>query len=118
MGKTPQRFEFQPSQGPIRMIPSPENDLPLYDPDQHDTYTLDIVARITGISTQTIIHYQEHGLVHPVGKSGEFDDDAVHTLRRIEHLRQTCEANLSGLRLILGLMDEVERLKTSLRTGR
>ncbi len=91
------------------------NDLPLYDPDEHGTYSLEIVAKITGVSSQTIILYQENGLLP---SSVELDDEAVHTLRRIEHLRQTCEANLSGLKLILDLMDQIERLQIQLRTRR
>ena len=90
------------------------NDLPLYEPDADATYQLDIVAKLTGISSQTILHYQEQGLIR--GK--DLDDEAVHTLRRIEHLKQTCEANLSGLKLILDLMNEVEQLKTALRARR
>ncbi len=97
------------------MNPSSENDLPLYDPEEHSTYSLEIVARITGVSSQAILHYQEHGLIRPIEETGDFDDEAVHTLRQIEHLRQTCEANLSGLKLILNLMDEVDRLKGELR---
>lgn len=90
------------------------NDLPLYEPDADATYQLDIVAKLTGISSQTILHYQEHGLI----RGSDLDDEAVHTLRRIEHLKQTCEANLSGLKLILDLMDEVEQLKAALRARR
>ena len=90
------------------------HDLPLYEPDADATYQLDIVAKLTGISSQTILHYQEQGLI----RGAELDDEAVHTLRRIEHLKQTCEANLSGLKLILDLMKEVEELKSALRTRR
>ena len=36
----------------------------------------------------------------------------------IEHLRQNCEANLSGIKLILDLMEVVDRLKDSLRSRR
>jgi DNA-binding transcriptional MerR regulator len=90
------------------------NDLPLYEPDADATYQLDIVAELTGLSTQTILHYQELGLI----RSMDLDDEAVHTLRRIEQLKQTCEANLSGLKLILDLMNEVEQLKAALRARR
>jgi DNA-binding transcriptional MerR regulator len=93
---------------------NPENDLPLYDPDEQATYTLETVAEITGVSSQTILHYQEHGLL----RSSGFDDEAVHTLRRIDYLRSTCETNISGLRLILDLLDQVERLQTELRARR
>lgn len=87
------------------------SELPLYEPDADATYQLDIVAKLTGISSQTIIRYQEQGLI----RRADLDDDAVRTLRRIEHLRQTCEANVSGLKLILDLTEQVERLKAELR---
>lgn len=87
------------------------SELPLYEPDTDATYQLDIVAKLTGISSETIVHYQEQGLI----RRANLDDDAVRTLRRIEHLRQTCEANVSGLKLILQLMDQVEHLKSELR---
>lgn len=93
------------------MKPSSDKDLPFYDAEEQATYSLDIVAELTGISSHTIVHYQEQGLI----RANDLDDEAVHTLRRIEHLRSTCETNDSGLRLILGLMDEVDRLKAALR---
>jgi hypothetical protein len=39
-------------------------------------------------------------------------------LRRIHHLQGDLGFNESGLRLILNLMDEVERLRTELRARR
>jgi len=95
-----------------------KTDLPLYEPDADATYRLEIVAQLTGISSQTILHYQESGLIQPHGAPDEFDDEALHTLRRIEHLRTTCEANLSGLKLILSLMDQIELLQSELRARR
>jgi DNA-binding transcriptional MerR regulator len=89
--------------------------LPLYEPDAEATYQLDLVAQLTGIASQTIVHYREHGLIQPVDGSDSFDDEAIHTLRRIEHLRTTCDANLAGLKLILNLMNQVEQLKSELR---
>ena len=97
---------------------SPGNDLPLYEPDEHATYSLEIVAKITGVDTETILRYQAQGLLEPVADSTTFDDESVHTLRRIEHLRRRFETNLSGVRLMLNLMDEIDRLKTSLRASR
>ncbi|MFA6545852.1 MAG: MerR family transcriptional regulator [Limisphaerales bacterium] len=98
-----------------------ENDppgLPLFEPDMDATYTIETVASLTGATSQTILHYQERGLISPVAGPGQFDDEALRTLRRIEHLRSTCEVNESGLKLILGLMDEVERLRAELRVRR
>ena len=73
-------------------------------------YTLDILAEITGVSTQTLVQYQEHGLVRP-----EFDDETIRVLRRIEHLRESCEVNLAGLKLLTSLLEEVEQLREELR---
>jgi DNA-binding transcriptional MerR regulator len=88
--------------------------LPLYEPDEQAAYTLDVVAQITGISSQTIIRYQEQGLL----PTGRLNDETVRILRRIHHLQGDLGFNESGLRLILNLMDEVERLRSELRTRR
>ncbi len=90
--------------------------LPLFEPDVDATYTLEAVVRLTGVSSQTILHYQERGLITPV--AGQFDEETLRTLRRIEHLRSTCAVNESGLKLILDLMGEVERLRAELSTRR
>ena len=95
------------------MSPPPAND-----PDEQPAYTLDIVAELTGVSSKTIVLYQEQGLINPAAPTGDFDDETVHTLRRIEHLRRTSEANLTGIKFILDLLDEVERLKSTLRARR
>jgi len=77
------------------------------------TYSLEILAETTGVSTQMIVQYQEHGIIHQ-----DFDDDTVRTLRRIEALRESCEMNLSGLKLLTQLLDEVEQLRQELRARR
>jgi len=79
----------------------------------NEAYTLEVLAEITGIESHTLIRYQEHGIIRP-----DFDDDTVRHLRRIEHLRETCEMNLEGVKLLTELLDEVERLREELRTRR
>ncbi|WP_395750877.1 chaperone modulator CbpM [Prosthecobacter sp.] len=76
-------------------------------------YTLEILSETTGVSTQTIVTYQEHGIIRP-----QYNDETVRALRRIEHLRETCEMNLNGLKLLTQLLDEVEQLRQELRTKR
>lgn len=92
----------------------PENEVPLYEPEEQTSYSLEMVAEITGVSSQTILHYQENGLL----RSTTFDDEAVHTLRRIDYLSTLCETNLTGLKLILDLVDQVEHLQAELRAKR
>ena len=77
------------------------------------TYSLEILAETTGVSTQLIVQYQEHGIISP-----QFDDETVRTLRRIEALRESCEMNLRGLKLLTQLLDEVEQLRQELRAKR
>ncbi len=78
-----------------------------------ETYTLEVLAQMTGLSTQVLVSYQEHGIIQP-----QYDDDTVRRLRRIEHLRESCEMNLEGLRLMSRLLDEVEHLREELRLRR
>ena len=81
------------------------------DPHATSGYTLEILTQITGVSRQVLIQYQEHDIIRP-----GFDDETVRTLRRLEHLRETCEMNLTGLRLVAELLEEVERLRQERRT--
>lgn len=74
-------------------------------------YSLDVIAELAGTDTQTVLHYQEIGLLFPTSDTAAFDDEGLRRLRRIEHLRATCEVNPTGLKLILSLLDEVERLQ-------
>ncbi len=74
------------------------------------------------MTSKTILHYREQGLITLITdhESGAqcLDDAALRTLRRIEHLRTYCEMNDSGLRLVVGLLEEVERLESDLKTRR
>ena len=84
-------------------------------------HTLEVVVGLTGLSPQSILHYQEQGLIAPVfvrEGAGRFDDEALRTLRRIEHLRAHYEMSLRGLRLTLRLLQEVEQLEAALRARR
>jgi len=82
-------------------------------------YTLEILAGITGASVETILQYQEHGIIRPVTAGAPvFDDEAVRTLRRLEHLRDICGMNLAGLKLLASLLEEVEHLRVEVRALR
>lgn len=82
--------------------------------DEDDIYTLEVIARISGVDAGTILHYQELGFIRPVEDSRQqYDDETLLTLRRIAHLRETCGVNEAGLRLILGLMADLEQLRSA-----
>lgn len=90
-------------------------------PPSEASYSLEIVARLSGLDAGTILSYAEQGLIHPSPGTDEgeaFDDETLRTLGQIEHLRQACGVNEAGLRLILTLMAEMERLRDELRRRR
>lgn len=95
--------------------------LPIVDLDLDTVYSLEAFAEVAGIATQTILLYQEEGLLSPKHITDTpvcFNDEALRTVRRIEHLRGAYEMNLAGIKLTLDLLNEVERLQQDLRLRR
>ena len=96
--------------------------LPVFELNVEATYSLDVIAELSGVSAQTILQYSERGLISPVAETGsqgfQFDEETLRTLRRIEQLSTSCEMNMEGLKLMLELMDEVEQLREDLRSRR
>ncbi|MDB6134523.1 MAG: MerR family regulatory protein [Verrucomicrobiales bacterium] len=87
-------------------------------------FSLEVFASLAGVSTRTVLHYQEQGFIRPASlpapepaapEKQRFDTESLRQLRRIEHLRETCGMNDSGLRLILSLLHEVEQLRQERR---
>jgi DNA-binding transcriptional MerR regulator len=81
-------------------------------------YSFEKVASITGVSRTTIIEYCETGLL-PVEvaqvETTEFDDAMINLIRRVEALRTVHGLNHTGIRMILKLTDEVEKLRQELK---
>lgn len=94
-------------------------DLPVYGEEPDTYYSLEVFAELAGVDAGTVLHYQERGLLRSVSREASaaaaFDAEALRQLRRIEHLRATCEMNEAGLKLILSLLEEVERLREERR---
>ena len=92
---------------------------PVFEPTPDAVYPIETVAEMVCISHSNILVYCEEGLLAPVGDAGDagyyFNDEAIRLLRRIESLRRVCGENLAGVRLILELMQEVDRLESEIR---
>lgn len=86
-----------------------------FSPDPDTVYSIDAVAHLAGISRHDVVAYCKHGLVSPLVDpeygGWYFDDDGLTTLKRIEYLRDQCGVNFTGIKIILELMQEVERLR-------
>lgn len=90
-------------------------------PDPHHTHTLEVVVRMTGSSRRKIVFYCRKGVIAPVcedEREWRFDEESVMRLRHIEVLRQQHRMNWAAIQTIIGLLDEVERLRAELRFRR
>ncbi|MEI9898111.1 MAG: MerR family transcriptional regulator [Chthoniobacter sp.] len=91
----------------------------LWEPEPDALYTLEHVAQLAGVPRRRIVLYARHGLMMPATESGAvgwyFTAEAVRTLLRIERLRALHRLDLPSVRLVLELIDEVERLRAALR---
>jgi DNA-binding transcriptional MerR regulator len=90
----------------------------LFQPKPNVLYSLDVTAHLAGISRRSILIYCRAGLVRPVIHPPygvmEFAEEAIYTLRRIEHLRTVDGLDLAWIKTIFDLLDEVEHLRNEL----
>ena len=93
--------------------------LQVLEPGVQTVYTIDVAARLAQVPRRLIVLYYKHGLVEsvtdPTGDGWYFDDEAIRIVRRIEYFRSVCGMNLAGIKLVMALTDEVERLRAELR---
>jgi DNA-binding transcriptional MerR regulator len=93
--------------------------LELFQPKPGVLYSLDATAHLAGIPRRSILIYCRAGLVRPVVQPPygvmEFTEEAIYTMRRVEHLRTVHGLDLAWLKTMFDLLDEVERLRAELR---
>jgi DNA-binding transcriptional MerR regulator len=89
-----------------------------FEPPWNAVYTIETTAQFVGLPRRTIAVCCKHGLVasaiHPAN-GYYFDQRAIHTLRRIESLRNVCGNDFPAIKIILDLMSQLERLQTKVR---
>ena len=69
-------------------------------------YSIGVVARMLGITSQTIRLYERHGLLSPLRTPGNtrlYTDDDVEALQMIQRLTQEMNVNLAGVEIIIRL---------------
>ena len=104
-----------------RKVPEspPRRSLELFQPEPGVLYGLEATARLVGIPRRSILIYCRAGLVRPVVQPPygvmEFTEEAIYTLRRVEYLRTVHGLDLTWIKTIFNLLDEVERLRAELR---
>ena len=91
----------------------------LFQPKPNILYSLDEAAHLAGVPRRSILIYCRAGLIRPVVQPPygvmEFTEEAIYTMRRIEHLRTVHGLDLAWIKVIFDLLDEVEHLRAELR---
>lgn len=76
-------------------------------------YIISVAAELAGVHPQTLRIYERKGLVQPArtaGNTRRYSEDDIQRLRTIQELTQE-GVNLAGVKRILKLQAEVERLR-------
>ena len=83
-------------------------------------YVISVAAELAGVHPQTLRIYERKGLVDPartVGGSRRYSERDIERLRRIQDLT-AAGLNLEGVRRVMALEDENERLRQQLAQAR
>jgi MerR family transcriptional regulator/heat shock protein HspR len=83
-------------------------------------YVISVAAELAGVHPQTLRIYERKGLVDPArtgGGSRRYSDEDIELLRRIQELT-TDGLNLEGVKRVLALEAENERLQAELASAR
>jgi DNA-binding transcriptional MerR regulator len=96
------------------LVKVPPQAIELFDPPSSTVYTIEATAQLVDVPRRAILRYCQRRLLSPTSdplRSGfYFDRSGIRRLRRIEGLRPLCCDALASIKIILDLMDEVERL--------
>jgi len=92
--------------------------LQLFEPPPEAVYSIEAAAHLLDIPRRRIAVYCRYGLLTPVANEHGyyFDGKSIKTLRAIEGLRSVCGDDLAGIKMILRLMNEVQRLNSEVHS--
>lgn len=93
--------------------------LELFQPKPDMFYSLDTAAHLAEVPRRSLLLYCRAGLIQPVIQPPygviEFTEEAIYAVRRIEHLRTLHGLDMSMIKILFELLDEVQRLRTEVR---
>jgi MerR HTH family regulatory protein len=91
----------------------------LFEPSPGTAYPIEQLSQLAGIPRRRILIYCKERLVTPMANPDMegywFDAKTLRTLKQIEELRSICGEPLAGVKVILDLMREVQRLRSEMR---
>ena len=81
-------------------------------------YIISIAAELAGVHPQTLRIYERKGLLSPArtaGNTRRYSNRDIERLRMIQRLTQEHGVNLAGVKMIVDLENELERLRRQLQ---
>jgi len=93
--------------------------LDVYVPNPNVLYSLDATAHLARVPRRSVLIYCRAGLLRPVFQPPhgmmEFTEEAIYTIRRIEDMRAVHSMDVSCIKTMFDLLDELERLRAEAR---
>ena len=77
-------------------------------------YIISVAAELAGVHPQTLRIYERKGLLRPArtaGNTRRYSDRDIERLRMIQRLTQVEGLNLAGVRMIVDMEDQIERMR-------
>lgn len=86
--------------------------------DERAVYVISVAAELAGVHPQTLRIYERKGLLRPKrtsGNSRRYSEDDIERLRMIQELTQAEGVNLAGVKRIMQMQRELDRLRDKIR---
>src|SRR5438093_13073977 len=83
-------------------------------PSDRALYIISVAAELAGVHPQTLRIYERKGLLNPArtaGNTRRYSDRDIARLRAIQKLTQEQGVNLAGVRMIVELQNEIDRMR-------
>ena len=81
---------------------------------EHAVYIISVAAELAGMHPQTLRIYELKGLLRPkrtAGNTRRYSEDDIDRLRMIQALTQEEGVNLAGVKRIMQMQAEIERMR-------
>jgi MerR family transcriptional regulator/heat shock protein HspR len=88
------------------------------EPEDRAVYIISVAAELAGVHPQTLRIYERRGLLRPArtaGNTRRYSERDIARLRMIQHLTQEQGLNLAGVKMIVEMEDELDRLRERVR---
>ena len=85
--------------------------------DEQVYYTLGDVCRVCESQAEWVVALVEQGILHPTGDKRQvwqFPGSSLHVAMKARRLQRDLDLNLSGVALVLDLLEEIESLRSRL----